>query len=878
MNNCHDIRSQLLELCPTATLSEDLQKHMAQCAACSSFHQDLLAINQSGQSLPEHDVSDEVFKQTLDAIQGAQSTAKTKQRINPQWATGLAASFVLFAITGLIYNGSISEFDAEFYQAPYQLEAEPSQDEGRNRQQPAESNSAIEEDEGTVVDVVDMKDLDIDYSVQHRVMSVNSPQKPAPAVQNTLGEIMADQPLSAPMVTEYGAKNEALLDAKVMADQMMQDGAFDDMGEQDRFSDQMAEITVTGSRIKRSDLSGATPIVVLERESNFTEPGAEAQAKLNNTELTKAKSKMDKTTAREITDEFVEKKSSVLVFDNMPEEKPKRQASKDGLLSTEERSESIPVDEYSGKRSGYKSVLNNEPALQYLADLAATENLNFKNATGYWANTYLPGDPNMRWLQAQLQQEAGFDLPGVFQNVQPFDFPNNAALGLYVNSDRKTLEESGPTRMRLQVGIQAGQQKGGQRAALNMAVVLDLDQQNQGARYKAEAKSLLHALLKSKQAADQVSVYLVGTGGGQLLAAADFRHGSIQVVLDELFKQQTDTDSTYVDLQQTLVSANQWLKSADDPNAVLGSSSVLLVSARNEFTETADLESLVQGNAIDGITLSTVSLAGMAQQAQLERLALMGQGHSRVLAGVQDAERLINEELLVSSRAVARALRLQIKLAEGVQLIDVLGSDSLDEAQAQKVRDAEQSLDQRMSKNLGITADRGQDDDGIQMVIPSYFAGDTHVILLDVLVHNKGPIVDVSAKYKDLIYLRNATSQQNLHMSTGKNVLGPLELNVMKNVLAQRLSHTIKLASQALYAGDFDTAVTKLNYILKLYQAIRQHMPVWKNDAEMIQDETIIKQYLQLLNTQSSLDPKQHQLIADAMSFMSWRKLISHSP
>jgi len=129
-----------------------------------------------------------------------------------------------------------------------------------------------------------------------------------------------------------------------------------------------------------------------------------------------------------------------------------------------------------------------------------------------------------------------------------------------------------------------------------------------------------------------------------------------------------------------------------------------------------------------------------------------------------------------------------------------------------------------------------------------------------------------------LIYLRNATSQKNLHLSSGKNNLGPLELNVMKNVLAQRLSQTVNQASQAIRMGDHDSAVVKLNVILELYQAMRQHIPALKSDAEMIQDESIIKQYLQLLNSQSSIDPKQYQLIADSLSFMSWRKLISHSP
>ena len=41
---------------------------------------------------------------------------------------------------------------------------------------------------------------------------------------------------------------------------------------------------------------------------------------------------------------------------------------------------------------------------------------------------------------------------------------------------------------------------------------------------------------------------------------------------------------------------------------------------------------------------------------------------------------------------------------------------------------------------IGIETDRGLDEEGIQVVIPSYYADDAHVVLLDVVVPGPGPV------------------------------------------------------------------------------------------------------------------------------------------
>ena len=315
----------------------------------------------------------------------------------------------------------------------------------------------------------------------------------------------------------------------------------------------------------------------------------------------------------------------------------------------------------------------------------------------------------------------------------------------------------------------------------------------------------------------------------------------------------------------------------DDPTASLGSSVILLVTDEKIGDDLVEIESILHQNATKGITFSSVSLSGKTKREELDRLVLAGQGHNRVLQSEDDAQRVINEELFASSRAVARAIRLKIRLAKGVQLINVLDSYNLNEIQSQRVRDAEKSIDQRLSKNLGIVADRGENEEGIQIVIPSFFAGDTHVILLDVVVNNPGAVADVSVRYKDLLYLKNSIVREHLSIEAGEKPVGHLELNVFKNLLANRFSKAVKESSQLIRAGYVQQAIAKLNSIKQLYQGIRTEIPAWHDDNEMIADELLLSQSIQILSTNILANETQRLLIADSLYYTSWRKLISQN-
>lgn len=518
-----------------------------------------------------------------------------------------------------------------------------------------------------------------------------------------------------------------------------------------------------------------------------------------------------------------------------------------------------------------KPALNSTAIAQhFLRQLENLENLKFQAADGYWANTYVPGDPLLRLLETRLRRwDDGFRLSQkVRQNQQPFDSPENAALALYLNADKAAV--NGPTRMRVQIGLRGTPRQSGQRPAMNIAVVLDM---RKASANRAAIQALLLALQQAKQPGDSFSLIVANQPGGLLLDADQFRFGPLQLTLQNLFSRSATsaTKPETLTLEKAVRLAANNVRRDDDPNAVLGSSLVLLVSASQLNTEVAQLEPLAHANAIEGIFLSAVSLARDGNADAIQRLVLAGQGQRRVLLNANEATTLVDRELYAASRAVARAVRLRIRLAPGVKLIDVLGSRRLQAPEAQRVREAEQSIDRRLARTLGIRADRGEDEEGIQIVIPHFYAGDSHAILLDVVAQGSGPIAEATVRYKDLITLGNGVAHAQLSLSDGADVSGPLQRNVLKNRLAQELSNAAARASQQLARGQHQHALAILHQSQALLQGMRQTITGWAEDNELLHDEQLLADYTSLLRRPNT---NQQHYLADALRYVAYRKLI----
>jgi TonB family protein len=427
-------------------------------------------------------------------------------------------------------------------------------------------------------------------------------------------------------------------------------------------------------------------------------------------------------------------------------------------------------------------------------DRSQVEGIPFQEAKGYWVNTYLPGDPVTRALEMRLRN-ASYPKPHDFAHpaALPLDPTSTGALTVSVTADRRGLTEK--SRLLVQVGIRAAESHARRRPPMNVGIVLDLPE-SVSPEMASAAKALLESLESSQESGDRFR--LIVPGSGEVLAPETFRRGALTVALQDL-----DSTSREASLVEALALALENVHAGDDPTMPLGTSLVLLVSGRDPGSELETLTRMAQTSALGGVSVSVVELA---PSRNLDRIALDGQGRQYRLERASEAASVVDRELTSSSRTVARALRLRIHLAEGIHLVDVLGSERLNARQSERVRAEERAVDLRLARNLGIEADRGKDEDGIQIVIPAFYAGDAHSILLDVVADGPGPIAEATARYKDLIRLENTVARASLALARTDASAGPLETSVEDDYREHRVAEALHRASEAVARGATGTA------------------------------------------------------------------------
>lgn len=494
-------------------------------------------------------------------------------------------------------------------------------------------------------------------------------------------------------------------------------------------------------------------------------------------------------------------------------------------------------------------------------------------AEGYWSNTYVPGDPVLRRLENRVrrarEQKASRGDLAAGPVAQPFDPPTDGALGVYLHSDRRGITE--PTRMRIQVGLQGTERGSGRRPAMNVGLVLDL----RGTPTDAEAqavRALVESLSQAKDLGDTFSLTVAGRPGGQVVPAGSFRHGPVQLALDEVLGNGAAEGPT-LDLRRALQVAIGSVGETDDPARPLGSSVVLLVSPRDLSADVQALQEMAHSSAVAGIPVSVVGVGTRPDVAGLDAIALAGQGSRRLLADASGAAQVIDRELSASSQAIARAVRLRIRLAPGVELVDVLGSQRLDAVRSEQVREAEKSIDQRLSRNLGIEADRGEDEEGIQMVIPAWYAGDGHAIVLDVIAPGPGAVADVTVRYKDLVRLDNGVARASLSLGRDPAPPGPLELNVTKNEVAQYLSEQFAMAAESVRGGDAVGAQAVLDRARFWLEGLQVQVPALAGDRELQRDHQLLAAYARVLGP--GTDMHEREFLKDALHLSARRKVLA---
>jgi hypothetical protein len=465
--------------------------------------------------------------------------------------------------------------------------------------------------------------------------------------------------------------------------------------------------------------------------------------------------------------------------------------------------------------------------------------LRFLPARGYFRNTYLPGDPELTWLRESLSASLELEGRRLAERArpyrQPFDAPERAGLALSLDASAAGLE--GPTRLLLQIGLKGAERPAHRRSALDVALVMDLRELPDDEARQA-LWGLADALASARQAGDRFFLVVAGAETPLVLGPEAFEPARVRRALaDALLGLETRPASP--GLAGALEKAYAALAELGSSDGPLGSQLLLLASAGGLGEEQEELAARAHRAAREGVSLSALGVGTRAAAEELAELAQAGQGRRRLVTR-DSARSALEAELAAGGAVVARAVRLRIRLADGVRLVGMLGSEPLLAPAAGRVREAEQAIDQRLARTLGIEADRGQDEDGIQVVIPAFYAGDEHVILLDVVAPGPGPLADVQVRFKDLVGLANGVVSRELGLPAGGRAAGRREALVEKNALAFDLAAELKGAAGQLARGDARAARAGLERAEAALDALVSRRPQLRGDPELGQDRALL--------------------------------------
>ncbi len=400
----------------------------------------------------------------------------------------------------------------------------------------------------------------------------------------------------------------------------------------------------------------------------------------------------------------------------------------------------------------------------------------FMPRTAYFENTYLGGNAahaeRLRRLGAALGQ------PGPHLEArlppQPFDPPGDAGLALTAALDRVWLDE--PGRVVLQVGLQGSRRFGWRRPPLDVVLVID----QPVTRRAAQIPRAVEALRARLGPRDRLGVVLVGRAP---------RIISSVLPVDEARRAARATLTTMRrpprlgprHLGRALQSAGAMLREAAGAEArVPGSQTVLLLTYGGDAVRVGAATKAVHALTLQGAVTSVIDLAPASAAGPWWSVAAAGHGNHHRAEG--DVAVAVNAELDNLSRVIGRLLRINVRLAPNVEAIRVIGSRVLEQQEVVRVKAREVATDRNLSATLGVKADRGEDDDGIQTVIPYFYGGDSHVVLLELWVEKPGPVADVSLRYKDMVALDNATARAGVTIGSLPRAETPLQRSVRRNV------------------------------------------------------------------------------------------------
>jgi outer membrane biosynthesis protein TonB len=413
----------------------------------------------------------------------------------------------------------------------------------------------------------------------------------------------------------------------------------------------------------------------------------------------------------------------------------------------------------------------------------------------YFENTYLGGNAAyIERLRRLNESFSGATRPYLEAHLADpvLDAPADAGLALTATLDQTWVDR--PQRVFLQIGLQGSRRYGWRRPPLDVALVVDGPALAAGNDMLSDA---VEALIRRLGPQDRLGVVLAGKTPQLLadMAGVQAQRVPLGRSLEALGAVPTGAPQV---LRAALDLAGARLRTAaNDQARIPGTQLVLLLTKGSDPQRVAAATAAAHGLTLQGAVTSVIDLAGSADWWQV---ANAGHGNlHRVEGGVAD---VIEAELQSVAKVIARLLRINIRLAPDVEAVRIIGSRVLNKKEVARVKAREEATDRNLSRTLGVTADRGDDDDGIQTVIPYFYGDDAHVILVELWVAKPGPVAEVTLKFKDMVKLENATSRTSTWLANTQRAVTPAIRLVRRNLQGFRIAEALEQAAAAARRND----------------------------------------------------------------------------
>jgi len=429
--------------------------------------------------------------------------------------------------------------------------------------------------------------------------------------------------------------------------------------------------------------------------------------------------------------------------------------------------------------------------------------------------------------------------------AQAFPIPTRTALNLIAGTERTKIVQQGDHTF-LQVGLQAMKGEAPRRPPLNLALVIDYSG-SMGDEQKLEfAKAAALRLVDRLHPDDVLSLVAFDDSARLLIPAGKVRDKArVKARIAAL------TPGSGTNIYDGLRLGHREARKFATPEAV---NRVILLSDGEVTAGVSDprqFEKLVAADVDHDIQTTAVGMGVAFNEELMLAIAREGKGNYHFIRDAADTQRVFAQELDELTHVVAKAIRLRIRLADGIGLVRVLGAATLDAEQARRVKVEEKKIDRKVYEELGIASNRQREPEepGLKLLIPSFYRGDHHVVMLELAVPRgtgRRKVADVFLKYKDLVGKANRETRATVtvdYTPRREEMIASIDRNVKKNLLGFQTGETLSEAAALIERGRIAEAVRKLDErMVVLGVAARE----W-GDRDLDRDGRLLDRYKMVL-------------------------------